>query len=215
MFPSPQRNVEELSSYQKKLFTIDEHVGIAIAGLTSDARVLSNFMKQQCLGHRLTYGRAMPIRSIVDMIAEKAQINTQVYGKRPYGVGLLICGVDETGPHLFDFQPSGMTEEMVAFAIGARSQMARTYLERNIDEFADCSREELVKHGLKALRESLPQDKELTVENVSIGLAGAKTEGQKGIEQFKLYEEYEAKEWIDLIGEQGEGEAGNDMEVDN
>ncbi|CEJ89866.1 Putative Proteasome subunit alpha type [[Torrubiella] hemipterigena] len=210
-----KRNVEELSSYQKKLFTIDEHVGIAIAGLTSDARVLSNFMKQQCLGHRLTYGRAMPIRSIVDMIAEKAQINTQVYGKRPYGVGLLICGVDETGPHLFDFQPSGMTEEMVAFAIGARSQMARTYLERNIDEFADCSREELVKHGLKALRESLPQDKELTVENVSIGLAGAKTEGKKGIEQFKLYEEYEAKEWIDLIGEQGEGEAGNDMEVDN
>lgn len=157
----------------------------------------------------------MPIRSIVDMIAEKAQINTQVYGKRPYGVGLLICGVDETGPHLFDFQPSGMTEEMVAFAIGARSQMARTYLERNIDEFANCSREELVKHGLKALRESLPQDKELTVENVSIGLAGAKTEGKKGIEQFKLYEEYEAKEWIDMIGEQGEGEGGNEMEVDN
>lgn len=209
-----QRNVEELSSYQKKLFTIDEHVGIAIAGLTSDARVLSNFMKQQCLGHRLTYGRAMPIRSIVEMIAEKAQINTQVYGKRPYGVGLLICGVDETGPHLFDFQPSGMTEEMVAFAIGARSQMARTYLERNIDEFADCSREELVKHGLKALRESLPQDKELTVENVSIGLAGAtKPDGSKGIEQFKLYEEFEAKEWIDLIAE-GQGESG-EMDVDN
>lgn len=208
-----KRNAEELSSYHKKLFNIDEHVGIAIAGLTSDARVLSNFMKQQCLGHRLTYGRAMPIRTLVDMIGEKAQINTQMYGKRPYGVGLLIAGVDETGPHLFDFQPSGMTEEMVAFAIGARSQMARTYLERHIDDFADCSREELVQHGLKALRESLAQDKELTVENTSIGLVGAKTEGKKGIEQFKLYDEFEVKSWLDLVSEgQGDDDDDEDME---
>lgn len=171
-------------------------------------------MKQQCLGHRLTYGRAMPIRNLVSMIADKAQINTQVYGKRPYGVGLLIAGVDETGPHLFEFQPSGMTEEMTAFAIGARSQMARTYLERNVESFADCSREELVKHGLKALRESLSQDKELTVENTSVGLVGAKTEGQKGIETFKLYEDFEVKGWIDSVGENQGGEAGG-MDVDS
>lgn len=214
-----QRNAEELSSYQKKLFLIDEHAGIAIAGLTSDARVLSNFMKQQCLGHRLTYGRAIPLRSLVDMIGEKAQINTQVYGKRPYGVGLLVAGVDEKGPHLFEFQPSGMTEEMVAFAIGARSQMARTYLERNVESFADCSREELVQHGLKALRESLVQDKELTVENTSVGLVGVSGEAKKTFEPFKLYEEFEVQQWIDSVGEsqagggnEGEGEG---MEVDS
>ncbi|GJN75551.1 proteasome subunit alpha [Purpureocillium lilacinum] len=214
-----KRNAEELSSYQKKLFSIDEHAGIAIAGLTSDARVLSNFMKQQCLGHRLTYGRAMPIRSLVDMIGEKAQINTQVYGKRPYGVGLLVAGVDERGPHLFEFQPSGMTEEMVAFAIGARSQMARTYLERNIDAFADCSREELVRHGLRALRESLVQDKELTVENTSVGLVGVvEEEGKKTVQPFKLYDEVEVKQWLDTVGESqgggGEGE-GEGMDVDS
>ncbi|KAG5934195.1 hypothetical protein E4U53_000744 [Claviceps sorghi] len=218
------RNAEELSSYQKKLFSVDEHAGIAIAGLTSDARVLSNFMKQQCLGHRLTYGRAIPLRSLVDMIGDKAQTNTQLYGRRPYGVGLLIAGVDEKGPHLFEFQPSGMTEEMVAFAIGARSQMARTYLERNVDAFADCSREELVKHGLKALRESLVQDKELTVENTSVGLVGVQGEGKKTIEPFTLYEEFEVKKWIDSVGESsgggegGEGERegeGEGMEVDS
>ncbi|KAI9149437.1 proteasome component C2 [Paramyrothecium foliicola] len=201
----------------KKLFSVDEHAGIAIAGLTSDARVLSNFMKQQCLGHRLTYGRAMPLRSLVDMIGEKAQINTQVYGKRPYGVGLLVAGVDERGPHLFEFQPSGMTEEMVAFAIGARSQMARTYLERNVEEFANCSREELIKHGLKALKESLVQDKELTVENTSVGVVGQKPEGA-GIEPFKLYDGYDVKQWIDSVADgQGGGEEaeGEGMEVDS
>jgi 20S proteasome subunit alpha 6 len=215
-----QRNAEELSSYQKKLFPIDEHVGIAIAGLTSDARVLSNFMKQQCLSHRLTYGRAMPLRTLVDMIGEKAQINTQTYGKRPYGVGLLVAGVDERGPHLFEFQPSGMTEEMVAFAIGARSQMARTYLEKNIEVFADCGREELVRHGLKALKESLVQDKELTVENTSVGVAGFRAEGKKLVEPFKVYDGHEVKEWIESVaGEKeggGEDDAGAEgMEVDD
>jgi len=208
-----KRNAEELSSYQKKLFVVDEHCGLAIAGLTSDARVLSNFMKQQCLGHRLTYGRALPIRSLVDMIGEKAQINTQMYGKRPYGVGLLVAGVDEKGPHLFEFQPSGMTEKMQAFAIGARSQMARTYLERNLDKFADASREELVKHGLSALKESLVQDKELTLENTSIGLAGAKT-SEKKLETFKLYDEFEVKGWLDSVNESAGGGEG-EMEVDD
>ncbi|GJC81949.1 putative proteasome subunit beta type-2 [Colletotrichum spaethianum] len=214
-----KRNAEELSSYQKKIFPVDEHSGIAIAGLTSDARVLSNFMKQQCLGHRMTYGRSMPLRTLVDMIGEKAQINTQVYGKRPYGVGLLVAGVDERGPHLFEFQPSGMTEEMVAFAIGARSQMARTYLERNIDAFESCSREELVRHGLKALKESLVQDRELTVENTSVGVVGfTEKDGLKEIQPFKLFDGQDVKEWLDSVaaseGQGGGEEGGEGMEVD-
>ena len=36
-----QRSASELASYQKKLIRIDDHIGVAIAGLTSDARVLS------------------------------------------------------------------------------------------------------------------------------------------------------------------------------
>jgi 20S proteasome subunit alpha 6 len=221
-----QRNAEELSSYQKKLFPIDEHVGIAIAGLTSDARVLSNFMKQQCLGHRLTYGRSMPLRTLVEMIGERAQINTQHYGKRPYGVGLLVAGVDERGPHLFEFQPSGMTEEMVAFAIGARSQMARTYLEKNAAEFVAAGREELVRHGLRALKESLVQDRELTIENTSVGIVGFETakDGSKVVEPFKVFDGQEVRAWIDSVAEDaqaaGEGEAAapaaaESMDVDS
>lgn len=85
-----KRNAEELSSYQKKIIGIDEHVGVALAGLASDARVLSNFMKQQSLSSRLTYGRAIPIERLVSSIGDRAQTNTQHYGKRPYGVGCLL-----------------------------------------------------------------------------------------------------------------------------
>ena len=35
-----KRSTSELSSYQKKILPIDDHVGAAIAGLTSDGRML-------------------------------------------------------------------------------------------------------------------------------------------------------------------------------
>ncbi|KAL5606612.1 hypothetical protein BROUX41_003010 [Berkeleyomyces rouxiae] len=206
-----KRNAEELSSYQKKLFSIDEHLGVAIAGLTSDARVLSNFMKNQCLSYRFTMNRAMKVSDIVNDIGDKAQYNTQHYGKRPYGVGLLVAGVDEDGPHLFEFQPSGMTEEVVAFAIGARSQMARTYLERNLDKFADCSRDELIHHGLLALKESLVQDRELTVDNTSVGFVGCGGPKNKVTEPFKVYDEHAVKPWLDAL-EASESAAQADTE---
>ncbi|CCU79869.1 unnamed protein product [Blumeria hordei] len=212
-----KRNAEELSSYQKKVIAIDEHLGLALAGLASDARVLSNFMKQQSISSRLAYGRAIPIGRLVSAIGDRAQENTQHYGKRPYGVGLLVAGVDETGPHLFEFQPSGMTHEMVACAIGARSQMARTYLERNVEKFADCSREDLVKHGLLALKESLAQDKELAIENTSVGVVGIGS-GSKGakIEGFKLYDGIEVKQWIDMVTDEKEvTSAVEGMELDS
>ena len=43
-------------------------------------------------------------------------------------------------------------------AIGARSQAARTYLEKFLNDFKDCELEELVKHGLRALRDTLPTE---------------------------------------------------------
>ncbi|KAF2671914.1 putative proteasome subunit alpha type-1 [Microthyrium microscopicum] len=203
-----KRNAEELSSYQKKVIPIDSHFGIALAGLASDARVLSNFMKQQALASRLTYARAIPLSEIVSRIGDKAQVNTQIYSKRPYGVGLLIAGVDSRGPHLYEFQPSGVTQEMVACGIGARSQMARTYLERNLEVFADASREELIKHALRALKESMSQDKELTVDNTSVGIAGVG-------EDFVLYEGQDIAEWLDASFDSRGQTEGEGMDVDS
>lgn len=66
-----------------------------------------------------------------------AQVNTQEYGRRPYGVGFLVIGEDRTGPHLYEFSPSGNSYEYFAMSIGARSQSAKTYLERHYEEFSE------------------------------------------------------------------------------
>jgi 20S proteasome subunit alpha 6 len=166
-------------------------------------------MKQQSLASRLTYDRPIALSDVTNRIGDRAQINTQHYGRRPYGVGLLIAGVDATGPHLFEFQPSGITQEMVACGIGARSQMARTYLERNLEHFAEASKEDLIKHALRALKESLSQDKELTMDNTSVGVGGLK-------EDFKLYEGQELTGWLDATFENREGTGeGDAMETES
>jgi len=167
-----KRSTGELASYQQKMFRIDDHVGIAIAGLTSDARVLSNFMRQQALASKMVFNRPVPVNRLVSAIADKAQVNTQEYGRRPYGVGFLVVGQDKNGPHLYEFQPTGNSYEYYAMSIGARSQSAKTYLEKHYESFPDASIEELIKHGLHALRETLQQDKALNVNNTSIGILG-------------------------------------------
>lgn len=129
-----KRNAEELGSYQKKIIKIDDHMGVALAGLAPDARVLSNFLRKQAMQCKMIFNRPIQTYKAVLSIADKAQENTQSYGSRPYGVGLLIAGYDETGAHLFEFQPSGSVLEYFGAAIGARSQAARTYLERNLEE---------------------------------------------------------------------------------
>jgi len=130
------------------------------------------------------------------LLAE-AQVNTQEYGRRPYGVGFLVIGQDQSGPHLFEFSPSGNSYEYYAMSIGARSQSAKTYLEKHYESFADCvyhslshiiviknvlgNLEDLIRHGLHALRETLQQDKELNVNNTSIGIIGPMSQHEKPI----------------------------------
>ncbi|KAI9224529.1 20S proteasome subunit alpha 6 [Blastocladiella britannica] len=168
-----QRQGGELASYQKKVLKLDNHIGIAFAGLTSDARVLSNYMRNECMRHKMVFARPLPAQRAVYSVADKAQINTQRYGSRPYGVGFLVAAHDDAGPHLYEFAPTGNALDYIAHSIGSRSQSARTYLEAHVDEFADSSLDELVLHALKALKDTLPSDKELTSESVAIAVVGS------------------------------------------
>lgn len=55
-------------------------------------------------------------------------------------------------------------------AIGSRSQSARTYLERNLEAFKEASFEDLLKHGMRALRDTLPNDVNLTSKVIKLYL---------------------------------------------
>ena len=76
----------------------------------------------------MTFGANKSLNRLLSKIADKSQVKTQKASKRPYGVGLLIAGIDDDGPHIFETCPSGNFYEYEAYSIGARSQSARTYL---------------------------------------------------------------------------------------
>lgn len=167
-----KRASSELSAHQKKIVKIDDHLGISLAGLTADARIFSRFMRNECLNNKFAYNSPMPVSRLVSLIGNKSQIPTQRYGRRPFGVGLLVAGFDDLGTHLYQTCPSANYYECKAMAIGARSQSARTYLEKHLTEFPSNNLDELIKHALRALRDTLPNEIELTTRNCSLGIVG-------------------------------------------
>jgi 20S proteasome subunit alpha 6 len=167
-----KRASSELGSHQKKVFCIDEHVGVAISGLCGDARGLCKFLRQECLAHRFQYDAPIPVERLVGLVADKSQVHTQRYGMRPYGVGLLVAGYD-SAPHLFETCPSGNYFEFRGQAIGSRAQSAKTYIERVADQLDGAGLDELIRHGIKALRESVQTGAEgLSAANCSVGVVG-------------------------------------------
>ena len=65
----------ELSSHQKKIFKVDDHIGVAIAGLTADGRVLSRYMRSEAINHSFTYESPLPVGRLVVHLADKAQVS--------------------------------------------------------------------------------------------------------------------------------------------
>jgi len=168
-----KRAPSDLASFQKKIFKVDDHMGIAISGLIADARVLSQYMRTECLNHKYIYETAMQTGRLVGQLSDKAQVYTQKADKRPYGVGLLVAGYDKTGAHLYQTQPSGVFYEYKAQAMGARSQSAKTYLEKHFEAFEKCSLDELIKHALTALKGA--SQGPLTYKNVGVAFVGKNT----------------------------------------
>jgi len=167
-----KRSPNELASYQKKLVKIDDHMGVGMSGLTADGRSLVKYMRTEALNHKYVYSTPIQGSRLVIDVADMHQRCTQSYVRRPYGVGLLVATYDQTGPHLFQTQPSGEYYECQAMAIGSRSQTSKTYLEREFGSFPECNLDDLIKHALKALSVSLAGEVELDTKSVSISIVG-------------------------------------------
>jgi len=162
----------ELAQTQQKIFKVDNHMCMGISGLTADARVLAEYMRNECLNHDYVYDSPMLVGRLVSQIADMSQQKTQNSSKRPYGVGMLVAGCDEKGPHLFETCPSGNYFEYYAMAIGGRSTSAKTYLEKHFEKFPDLAVDDLIQHGLEALNRTMPSDQTLTIKNTAVVVIG-------------------------------------------
>jgi len=52
------------------MFKVDDYIGMAISGLTADARVLCKYMRNESLNYKMTYGSNQPINRLIFKIAD-------------------------------------------------------------------------------------------------------------------------------------------------
>ncbi|XP_011206355.1 PREDICTED: proteasome subunit alpha type-7-B [Bactrocera latifrons] len=144
----------QLDRTVQKICTLDEHVIIAFAGLTADARILINRARVECQSHKLNVEDPVTLEYITRYIAQLKQKYTQSNGRRPFGISCLIAGFDSNGePHLYQTEPSGNYYEWKANAVGRAAKTVREYLEKHYKEESVAEEDSAVRLTIKALRE--------------------------------------------------------------
>ncbi len=101
-----------------KIYEVDEHVGAAIVGLGPDARVLIDRARTYAQSNRLMYDEPIDVEVLAKRIGDMKQLCTQRMGIRPFGVSLIIGGVDKTATKVFKTSPSGSCRSYNAVAEG-------------------------------------------------------------------------------------------------
>tara|TARA_B100000405_G_scaffold142631_1_gene99843 strand:+ start:4346 stop:4726 length:381 start_codon:yes stop_codon:yes gene_type:complete len=114
-----RRAFSNVSSPHQKIFKADNHVGIAMSGLTADGTSAMKELRRNCISHGFTFNSDIEVSRLAGSIADKWQVVSQRAGSRPPGIGLLISGKDAKGCHLYQVCPSGNLYNHNAIAIGA------------------------------------------------------------------------------------------------
>ena len=117
----------------EKIHKADDHVGIASAGHVADARQLIDFARRRAQVNQLRYGEPIGVETLTKAVTDHIQQYTQVGGARPFGVALIIGGVEDGTPRLYETDPSGTPYEWQALAVGADRGEIEDYLEANYD----------------------------------------------------------------------------------
>ena len=155
----------------EKIYKLDAHIGAATSGLVADARRLIDFARYEAQEEQITYQEPIEIETLTKRISDVKQYYTQWGGARPFGAALIIVGVDDTGPRLFDTDPSGAIGEWTAVAIGSGKQEAEEVFEKDYKESLNL--EEAIELALKALKQV--GDKKVTIDTVEMAYVPVKT----------------------------------------
>lgn len=172
LFVADKRIVDKLVIPEsvEKIFQIDDHIGATASGILSDARVLIERAQMKAQQNRVTYDSPIDTVSIVKDICSLKQICTQSGGLRPFGVSIILGGIDLDGtPKLYETDPTGIFFQFKATVIGEG--------EPEIEEFfyKEYSSKLTVEEGLKLALKALVNavDKNIGVERIDAAYINA------------------------------------------
>ena len=164
----------QIPSSIENIMKIDDHVICTYSGLRSDARALIERARVEAANHWFTFNERMPVEAIslavCDVCLSFAEKKKKKKGEkrvvsRPYGVAMLIAGIDKDGKaKLFKNDPSGNYVRYKACCIGQGGENGLTTLQNNYNE--DMNFDDAINLAGKVLKENLEQ--KINKDNVQI-----------------------------------------------
>jgi len=167
---TPESDLED-PDYFRKIYQLDDHVASAIAGLSSDARVLIDQARVFCQSNKFLYDEPVDIEVLARRLGDLAQVYTQHAGVRPFGVSMIIAGYDATGSRVLTTDPSGAYRGFKATAVGRKNEEANRLLEEKYRD--DIPLDEAVKLAIEAVNAA--SDTPITSKTVKVAVIPAET----------------------------------------
>ncbi|XP_063494729.1 proteasome subunit alpha type-4 isoform X1 [Symphalangus syndactylus] len=203
LLAAERRNIHKLLDevfFSEKIYKLNEDMACSVAGITSDANVLTNELRLIAQRYLLQYQEPIPCEQLVTALCDIKQAYTQFGGKRPFGVSLLYIGWDKHyGFQLYQSDPSGNYGGWKATCIGNNSAAAVSMLKQDYKE-GEMTLKSALALAIKVLNKTMDVSK-LSAEKVEIatltrenGKTIIRVLKQKEVEQLiKKHEEEEAK----------------------
>ncbi|KAI9092349.1 nucleophile aminohydrolase [Phlyctochytrium arcticum] len=180
----------------EKIIEIDQHLGCAISGLTADSRTMIDHARVEAQNHTFTYNERIKVESVTQAVCDLAlrfgesANSEEALMSRPFGVALLIAGVDEKGPQLFHTDPSGTFNRYDAKAIGSGSEGAQGELQEHYHKSMTLKEAEIL--SLKVLKQVM--EEKLNSTNVQVAVVTPIRDDGKG--GYRILSEEELQEVI-------------------
>lgn len=126
-----------------KIYEVDSHIVISVAGIISDARILVEKGQVLAQQHKITYDSPVEPELITKEISDIKQQFTQYGGTRPFGVSLMLAGVIGKKPQLYTIDVTGNYFGYYANAIGENDDKIKERLREKYKS------EMTIKEGIK------------------------------------------------------------------
>nr|KAJ3421241.1 Phosphatidylinositol (PI) 3-kinase [Polyrhizophydium stewartii] len=158
------------SSSIEKIMEIDVHLGCAMSGLIADSRTMIDHARVEAQNHTFVYNERIKVESAAQAVCDLAlRFGESADGEealmsRPFGIALLIAGVDEKGPQLYHADPSGTLTRYDAKAIGSGSEGAQTELQEQFHR--SLTLDEAISLSLKVLKQVM--EEKISASNVQV-----------------------------------------------
>jgi 20S proteasome subunit alpha 2 len=172
----------------QKVNVLTDHIGLVYSGMGPDSRVLIKKGRKIAEQYFRVYKERIPVAQLVRDMANVMQEYTQSGGVRPFGISLLVAGYDETGPHLYQVDPSGSYWAWKASAIGKNMINANTFLEKRYTN--EIELEDAIHTAILTLKEGF--DGQITENNIEIGVVGSD-------KTFRVLRPEEIKDYLEEV----------------